>query len=54
MDGTGQTLIEIVQENLEYGVVIPVLDPETDEQLDFETLWQEKLRKKYGIRNAFD
>jgi len=51
--GTGQTLTEIIEENLEYGVAIPVLD-DYESQLDFDTIWQEKLRKKYGIRNALD
>ena len=51
---TGQTLTEIIEENLEYGVSIPVLDYDYNEQLDFDSIWQEKLRKKYGIRNAID
>ena len=51
--GTGQTLTEIISENLEYGVTIPVID-DYESQLDFDALWQDKLRKKYGIRNALD
>jgi hypothetical protein len=51
---TGQTLTEIIEENLEYGVSIPVLEDDYNEQLDFDSIWQEKLRKKYGIRNALD
>ena len=53
-DGPSQTLSEIIEENLEYGVSIPVLDYDYNEQLDFDSIWQEKLRKKYGIRNAID
>jgi len=33
---------------------IPVLDEDFDEQLDFDSIWAEKLRNKYGIRNAID
>ena len=53
LEETGQTLTEIIEENLEYGVSIPVLE-DYEEQLDFDSIWQEKLRKKYGIRNAID
>lgn len=52
----GPTPTEIVEHIMEKKMrpTIPVLDDDVEDQLDFDSIWADKLRTKYGIRNAID